>query len=159
MRWSVPCAVVLIGGLVGGAVASQDRSQAPPAPAPVPAPAPAPVVTEIRQLLDDAIRRFEAMDATGVLAHVSDQYRTGPITKAVLAEQLRVLFAVHDRIEARVRIDDVQMVGAHAWVYSTGEVTGRLRWVGNSVPLLTWERELEVARQESGRWRLFGYQQ
>jgi hypothetical protein len=51
------------------------------------------------------------------------------------------------------------MVGELAWVYSTGEVSGRLRWVGGSVPVLSWQRELEVARRENGRWRLFGYQQ
>jgi hypothetical protein len=99
------------------------------------------------------------MDEPGVLAHVSEQYRTGPITKAVLREQLRTLFTVHDQIKASVRIDEVRIVGEHAWIYSTGEVTGRLRLVGSSVPVLAWERELEVARREAGRWRLFGYQQ
>ena len=39
------------------------------------------------------------------------------------------------------------------------QVTGRLRWVGGSVPVLSWQRELEVARRENGRWRLYGYQQ
>ena len=58
-----------------------------------------------------------------------------------------------------MRIDDVRMVGEHAWVYSTGEVTGRLRWLGGSVPVLSWQRELEVARRENGRWRLYGDQQ
>lgn len=123
------------------------------------APASASVVAEIRRALDDAIRRVEAMDEPGVLGHVSEQYRTGPITKAVLREQLRTLFTVHDQIKASVRIDEVRIVGEHAWIYSTGEVTGRLRWLGSSVPVLVWEREPEVARREAGRWRLLGDQQ
>ena len=40
-----------------------------------------------------------------------------------------------------------------------GDVVGRLRWVGESIPVLAWERELEVARREDGRLHLFGYQQ
>jgi len=140
-------------------VAGQQRSESPPSQSPPGAPAPASVVAEIRLALNDAVRRVEAMDEPGVLAHVSEQYRTGPMTKALLREQLRTLFAVHDQIKASVRIDEVRIVGEHAWIYSTGEVTGRLRWVGSSVPVLAWERELEVARREAGRWRLFGYQQ
>jgi hypothetical protein len=133
---------------------------ASPAPAPPPGtPAPPHVVGEIQQSLDDAVRRFDAMDAAGVLVHVSDRYRTGPLTKPLVAEQLRALFALHDQVKADVRLDEVRLVGDHAWVYSTGGVTGRVRWVGSSVPVLSWERELEVARREGGRWRLFGYQQ
>jgi hypothetical protein len=152
--------MVVVAYLLSAAmVTGQDRSDAPPSPRAPGVPAPASVVAEIRQALDDAIRRVEAMDEPALLAHVSEQYRTGPITKAVLREQLRALFAVHDQLKASVRIDEVRIVGDHAWVYSTGEVTGRLRWVGSSVPVLVWERELEVARREAGRWRLFGYQQ
>ena len=145
---------------VAAALAAQDRPgvssthEAPPG-----APAPQHVVTEIQQSLDAAVRGFDAMDGAGVLVYVSEAYRTGPLTKAGLAEQLRVIFAIHDRVKARVRIDEVRMVGEHAWVYSTGDVTGRLRYLGGSVPVLSWERELEVARLENGRWRLFGYQQ
>jgi hypothetical protein len=129
---------------------------APPDPG---TPASAEVVVEIRQALDDAVRRFQAMDAPGVLAHVSERYQTGALTKRGLAEQLRALFAVHDQLQARVRIDAVRMVGEDAWVYSTGDVTGRVRWVGQAIPVLSWQRELEVARREGGRWRLYGYQQ
>ena len=140
----------LMAGL--SVAAAQDRS----APG---TPAPQHVVTEIQQSLDAAIARFDAMDGAGVLAYVSEQYRTGPLTKAGLAEQLRAVFAIHDQVKARVRIDEVRLVGEHAWVYSTGAVTGRLRYIGGSVPVLSWEHELEVARRENGRWRLFGYQQ
>jgi acetyl-CoA carboxylase alpha subunit len=68
-------------------------------------------------------------------------------------------YGVNDAVRARVRLDEVQMVGEHAWVYSTAEVSGRLRFVGAWVVLLSWQRELEVARREAGAWRLFGYQQ
>lgn len=145
---------------VAAALAAQDRSSPPSAPETLPGtPAPQQVVTEIQQVMDAAIRRVDAMDEAGVLAHVSEQYRTGSLTKAGLAEQLRAVFAIHDQVQARVRIDEVRMVGEHAWVYSTGDVTGRLRFLGGSIPVLSWERELEVARRENGRWRLFGYQQ
>jgi hypothetical protein len=128
--------------------------------APLPGePAPSAVVAEIQQTMAAAVARFEAMDEAGVLAHVSEQYRTGALTKAVVAEQLRAVFALHDQVKARVRIDAVRMVGDAAWVYSTGQVTGRLRLLGGSTPVATWTRELEIARRENGRWRLYGYQQ
>jgi hypothetical protein len=145
---------------VAMALAAQGGPGVPASPtAPPGSPAPAHVVTEIRQTLDDAIARFDAMDGAGVLAHVSARYRTGTLTRAGIAEQLRAVFALHDQVRARVRIDEVRMVGGLAWVYSTGAVTGRLRLIGGSTPVLSWERELEVARRENGRWRLFGYQQ
>lgn len=121
--------------------------------------APVRVVAEIQREVDDAVRRFVAKDAAGVLAHVSDQYRTGPMTKRLLAEQLRAIFSLQDEVRANVRLDAVRMVGEHAWIYSTGDVSGRVRWVGGTVPVLSWKRELEVARRENGRWRLYGYQQ
>ena len=142
------------------ALAAQERSDTASPPAALPGkPAPEAVVAEIRVALDAAIARFAAMDEAGVLDYVSPQYRTGTLTKAGIAEQLRAVFAIHDQVRARVRVDDVRIVGGLAWVYSTGDVTGRLRWVGGTVPVLSWQRELEVARRESGRWRLFGYQQ
>ena len=161
MRRRSHAALVLLAWFpCAAAFASQDRSNTPPSAEALPgSPAPAHVVAEIRRALDGAISRFSAMDEAGVLSYVSPQYRTGTLTKAGIAEQLRAVFAIHDQVRARVRIDDVRMVGDHAWVYSTGEVTGRLRWVGGSVPVLSWQRELEVARREDGRWRLFGYQQ
>jgi len=149
LAW-LPCAA---------AFATQDRSSpSPPAGAPG-EPAPAHVVAEIQRALDAAVSRFAAMDEAGVLAYVSPKYRTGTLTKAGIAEQLRAVFAIHDQVRARVRIDEVRMVGGVAWVYSTGDVTGRLRLVGGSVPVLSWQRELEVARREQGGWRLYGYQQ
>ena len=161
MRPRFRFALVLMAGLPVAAAlaAAPDRPVAPSTPqAPPGTLAPPSVVAEIQQSLDAAIARFDAMDGAGVLAHVSEQYRTGPLTKAGIAEQLRAVFAIHDQVRARVRIDEVRLVGEHAWVYSTGDVTGRLRYIGGAVQVLSWEHELEVARRENGRWRLFGYQ-
>jgi hypothetical protein len=161
MRGRVRLGLMLLIWLSGiAAPSAQDGSGAPASVDALPGtPAPPQVVAEIQHALDAAVSRFEAMDAAGVLAHVSPHYRTGPLTKAGIAEQLRAVFAIHDQLRTRVRIDDVRMVGDLAWVYSTGDVTGRLRLVGGFVPVAAWERELEVARRENGRWRLFGYQQ
>jgi hypothetical protein len=137
-------------GLVSGA------AQTAPAPG---TPAPAGVVREIEAGLAQAVQRFEARDVTGVLALVSEQYRTGPLTKAGIREQLLATYGLYDSVKANVRIDEVRMVGEHAWVYSTGDVSGRLRLLGTPMVFLSWERELEVVRREGGAWRLFGYQQ
>ena len=128
------------------------------APAPGAA-APAGVVREVEAGLAQAVQRFEARDVAGVLAQVSEQYRTGPLTKAAIREQLLGTYALYDSVKANVRVDEVRMVGEHAWIYSTGEVSGRLRLLGTPMVFLSWERELEVARREGGAWRLFGYQQ
>jgi len=135
---------------------------APPAGAQAPPPgrpAPPPVTRELAHALERAIQRFEAKDLEGLLAAVSDQYRTGPLTKPALRAQLLALFQVYETLQARVRIDDVRLVGNHAWIYSTGEVSGQLPFLGAWMTLYGWERELEVARREDGVWRLFGYQQ
>src|SRR3989442_15921876 len=47
-------------------------------------PAPPQIVAEIQQTIDAAVARFDAMDEAGVLAHASEQYRTGPLTKAAI---------------------------------------------------------------------------
>jgi hypothetical protein len=134
--------------------------RAPAAPAPRPgAAAPAPVVEELRAVLGRAIQRFEVRDTDGVLAHVSEAYRTGPLTKAALRGQLAAMFLLYDTMRARVRIDEVRMVGEHAWVWSSGEALGRLPFVGQWMTVLSWQRELEIARREGGIWRLYGYQE
>ena len=109
--------------------------------------------------MEAAVSRFHAMDEAGLLTYVSPQYRTGTLTKAGIADQIRTVFTLHDQVRVRVRVDDVRIVGEHAWVYSTGQVTGRLRVVGGWILVASWGRELEVARREDGRWRLYGYQQ
>ncbi len=150
----------------GGAEPAPARRAAMTAQAPAPPPprlpgivAPAPITQELRETLAQAVRRFEARDLAGVLAHVSDQYWTGPLTKATIRAQLLAVFQLYDAVQARVRIDDARLVGEHAWVYSTGEVSGRLPILGAWMILYAWERELEVARREGKAWRLFGYQQ
>jgi hypothetical protein len=132
--------------------------QAPPQEPPGTA-APASVVSELQAELNTAVQQMQRRDTEGVLSHVSEQYRTGPFTKAGLRGQLQTMFALYDTLTVRVRIDTVRMLGDQAWVYSTGEVNGRLQWVGRWVPVLSWQRELEVARRENGVWRLIGYQQ
>jgi hypothetical protein len=146
---ALACALGLSGpSLIGAAMSELPGVAAPPA-----------TVREIQSALQLAIHRFEARDVAGVLAHVSEQYRTGPFTKPGVREQLRAMYGVYDEVRARVRVDQVRMVGEHAWVYSSGDVSGRLPLLGSWVSILSWERELEVARRESGSWRLFGYQQ
>jgi hypothetical protein len=122
-------------------------------------PAPHQVVAELETTLRHAVGRFEQMDATGVLAHISDRYRTGPLTKPAVHQQLLTIFAAHETLRARVRIDEVRMIGDRAWVYSSGDVSGRLRLLGTPVVLWSWTRAPEVAWREDGRWRLIGDQQ
>ena len=140
-----------VGGSPGGAelAATQDGAVV----------APAETVRLLQATLGQAVQRFEAQDASGVLAYVSDQYRTGPLTKPAMRDQLIALYSIYDAVSARIRIDVVRMVGEHAWIYSTGEVSGRLRFLGTWIVFLSWQHELEVARHEAGGWRLFGYQQ
>jgi hypothetical protein len=118
--------------------------------------APAPVTRELQQALAAATERFQALDSPGVLAYVSEQYRNGPFTKTSLREHLQAMFALYDTVRAHVRVDDVRLVDGAAWVYSTGEISGRLRGVGLWTSALTWEREPDVARKENGTWRLVG---
>lgn len=146
---------LLLAGLLvlaGGPSLYAARAQAPPPGAL----APDATVRELQQALADATVRFEAMDPAGVLVHVSPRYRSGPFTKASIREQLLALFTLYDRVRARVRLDEVRMVNGDAWIYSTGEVSGRLRGIGAWTTVLTWEREPEIARRESNTWRLAG---
>jgi hypothetical protein len=122
-------------------------------------PAPRKVLLELQQALAHAIERFQAMDEAGVLSHVSDHYRTDSLTKPAIREQLRVMFALYDTLRAQIRIDEARTAGDQAWVYSTGEVSGRLRGLGTWTPILSWQHEPEIARREQGVWRLYGLQQ
>ena len=159
MRRSVYLVLALLTWLSVAVALAQDQP-APPGSRALPgSPAPPQTVAEIRETVEAALARFHAMDQSGLLAMVSAQYRTDTLTKAGIAEQLRTVFTLHDQVRVRVRIDDVRMVGEHAWVYSTGQVTGRLRVVGSWILVASWQRELEIARREDGRWRLYGYQQ
>jgi hypothetical protein len=150
---------VVVALSLGMLVAPWGESQLPATSELPGTPAPPEVIEQVRRTLAQAVARFEARDAAGVLAHVSDAYRTGPLTKAALRDQLVGIFSVYDAVSAQVRIDDVRVVGEAAWIYSTGQVTGRLPLFGRWMQVLAWDRELEIARRENGAWRLFGYQQ
>ena len=152
--------VKLVAALSLGLFAAPLAADAPRAGKVLPwDPAPRTVILELQQALAHAIERFQAMDEAGVLSHVSDSYRTGPLTKAAIREQLRVMFTLYDTLRAQARLDEARTAGDQAWVYSTGEVWGRLRWLGTWTPILSWQHEPEVAQREQGVWRLYGYQQ
>jgi hypothetical protein len=152
-----PYALILAILLGVTALASAQAPTTPgTAPAPGARPAPPEVVAQLMQALAYGVQRFEAMDAEGVLTQISDRYRSGPLTKPAARQQLYAIFAAHDLVRARIRIDEVRMVGDRAWVYSTGEVTGRVRFLGTVVRLYAWERQAEIARIENGRWMLIG---
>jgi hypothetical protein len=152
--------ITLVGALTLGLVAAPLAADVPQAGTAVPwDPAPQKVLLELQQALANATDRFQAMDEAGVLRHVSDHYRTTPLTKVAIREQLRVMFTLYDTVRAQVRIDEAWTAGDRAWVYSTGEVSGRLRWVGTWTPIVSWRHEPEIARREQGVWRLYGFQQ
>jgi hypothetical protein len=120
-------------------------------------PAPAELITEVRATLEDARRRFEARDLNGVLSYVSERYRSAGVTKPALREHLAAMFAVYDDLRARVALDAVQLVDGAPWVYTTGQLSGRLPLVGPA-PVLNWQRQPEILRREGRAWRLFGFQ-
>ncbi len=155
------CALVLATALrlVSGSVAGAALAAQQGGPGVSGVTAPAQVVGELEAVLARAVQRFEARDVGGVLGYVSDQYRTGPLTKPGIRDQLIAIYSIYDAVRARIRIDEVRMVDGQAWVYSSGEVSGRLPLVGTWVVFLSWQRELEVTRREAEGWRLFGYQQ
>lgn len=140
-----------LAGLAVALPATLRAQTAPPGAA-----APAPVTRELQQALAIATERFQALDSPGVLAHVSEQYRNGPFTKPSLREHLLAMFTLYDTVRVRIRVDDVRLVDGAAWVYSTGEISGRLRGIGIWTSALTWEREPDIARKENGAWRLVG---
>ena len=111
----------------------------------------------LKSAVELARARFETRDLAGVLASVSEQYRSNGMTKAAVRDQLNGMFALYQQLRARVTVDRVEMVGEGAWIYTTGEVSGRLPFVG-WVTVLTWQAEPEVARREATGWRLFGFQ-
>lgn len=157
---SFTLAVLLTLALAGACFPGAARAAAPgPPPAAGLRSTPAPVETiqELQATLARARERFEARDAAGVLAYVSDQYRSGPLTKAVIREQLLGIFGLYEAVRARVTIDAVDMVDGAVRVYTTGEVSGRLPIVRRWVTFLWWAREPEVARREGSVWRLFGF--
>jgi hypothetical protein len=118
---------------------------------------PAEVAAELRRGLELARARFEARDLAGVLASVSEQYRSAGMTKPALREQLAAMFALYQELQARITLDRVEPVAGGIRIYTSGEVNGRLPVVG-WVTVLTWQGEPEVARREATGWRLYGFQ-
>jgi hypothetical protein len=120
-------------------------------------PAPPEVVAELQRSIERARLRLEARDANGVLAYVSEHYRSEGLTKAEIAQQLHAMCALYQQLRARVTIDQARIVDGVVWVYTTGEVSGQLPFVG-WVPALSWTNQPEVARHEGSIWRLIGFQ-
>ena len=120
-------------------------------------PAPPELIGELRPIVELARQRFEARDVTAVLAHVSEQYRSGGFTKADLRQQILAMFRLYEALRTKVTIDQVQLVNGGVWVYTTGEISGRLPFLG-WVSVLAWQNEPEAVRREEGGWRLFGFQ-
>jgi hypothetical protein len=120
-------------------------------------PAPPEVIAELRLAVERARQRFEARDAEGVLAAVSEQYRSDGFTKAAVRQQLLAMFALHNELRARITIEQVQVVDGGVWLYTSGEVSGQLPILG-WVTVLAWQGQPEVARREGPAWRLFGFQ-
>jgi len=147
--------LLVLVALCAGVLPSTGRASAPAAP--VGRPAPPEIVAELRQAVERARQRFEARDATAVLASVSEQYRSEGVTKPAVRQQLLGMYALYDVLHARVAVDQVELVDGAAWVYTTGEVSGVLPLLGR-VTVLAWERQPEVARREGNAWRLFGFQ-
>src|SRR4029453_8412438 len=114
--------------------------------APVAQAAPPELVSELGSIVERARQRFEARDAAGVLANVSEQYRSGGLTKVGLREQLLSMFALYDTMRVRLTIDRVDLVDGAVWVYTSGEVTGRL-------PILGWMRVLAWQNEPEGGGR------
>jgi hypothetical protein len=130
---------------------------APPSTTVAAAPTPAEVTAELQRDVELARARFEARDLAGVLASVSEQYRSAGMTKPALREQLAAMFALYQALQARVTLDRVEPVAGGVRIYTTGEVNGRLPVVG-WVTVLSWQGEPEVARREATGWRLYGFQ-
>jgi hypothetical protein len=120
-------------------------------------PAPPGTAEALGAVVEQARQRFVAKDAAGVLAHVADNYRSSGLTKPAVRQQLLALYSLYEELRARVQIDRVEMVDGDVWFYTTGEVTGRLPFVG-WVTVLSWQREPEVARRQGEVWRLVGFQ-
>jgi hypothetical protein len=119
--------------------------------------APPAVAAEIRAAVEAARARFEARDAVGVLAHVSDHYRSAGLTKAAVRQQLLAMFSLYEAVRARVTVERVELADGRTEFFTTGDVSGRMPIVG-WVTVFIWQTQPEVARREGNVWRLFGFQ-
>src|SRR5262245_4533577 len=155
MRWLATLLLAVVCAVSFCAVSSRAPAQ-PTATRPAASASPE-AVAELRQTLDRARERLEARDARGVLAHVSERYRSEGLTKADVGQHLVAMCSLYEQIRARVAIDQTRVVDGVVWVYTTGEVSGRLPFVG-WVTALSWQKQPEVVRKEGTAWRLFGFQ-
>ena len=130
---------------------------APAQPPPTRFIAPPAVAAEIRAAVESARARFEARDAVGVLANVSEHYRSAGVTKAGVRQHVLAMFALYEELRVRVRVERVEIADGRTEFFTTGDVSGRMPLVG-WVPVLSWKTEPEVARREGHAWRLFGFQ-
>jgi len=98
--------VLALFAILAGPAASepQDPGRALPG-----APASPNIALELQVALTVAIERFQAMDRAGVLSNISNQYRTDSLTKPAIAGQLRVIFALDDRVRAQVHLAAITM--------------------------------------------------
>jgi hypothetical protein len=138
-------------------ITTADRAATAQAPPRLAVPANPAVAAEVARLVEAARQRFEARDAGGVLAHVSEQYRSAGFTKSAVRQQLLTMFGLYQDLRARVSLDAVEVVDGATWLYTTGEVSGRLPLMG-WMTVLAWQREPEVVRREGADLRLFGFQ-
>ena len=115
------------------------------------------MVLEIRQSVEQARQRFEARDAGGVLAHVSERFRSSGLTKSAVRQQLLAMLGLYEAVRARVAVDQVQIVDGDVWFHTSGQISGRLPLLG-WMTVMAWQNEPEVARREGTAWRLFGFQ-
>src|SRR5262245_1519983 len=151
MRWLATFLLAVVGAVISSTAPAQPTATRPAASA-----SPE-TVAELRRTLDRARERLEARDARGVLAHVSERYRSEGLTKADVGQHLIAMCGLYEQIRARVAIDQTRVVDGVVWVYTTGEVSGRLPFVG-WVTALSWQKQPEVVRKEGTAWRLFGFQ-
>src|SRR5207248_8943955 len=93
IRMTAARALVVVLLLLVSAVDGTPAQAPPPALVAVPA-APA-VVAEVSGLVETARQRFEARDAGGVLAFVSEQYRSGGLTKSAVRQQLLAMLGLY----------------------------------------------------------------
>jgi hypothetical protein len=120
-------------------------------------PAPPGTAEELAVVVEQARQRFVAKDAAGVLAYLADNYRSGGLIKPDVRQQLLALYSLYEALRARVQVDHAEIVDGDIWFYTTGEVTGRLPYVG-WVTVLSWRREPEGARRHGEVLRLVGFQ-
>ena len=153
MRWRLIGAVTTL--LLGLWVSAELHAQA--ATPRVAVQAPPETVRELSTLVEQARARFVARDSAGVLGYVAENYRSAGITKSGVRQQLLAIYSLYEAVQAKVQVDQVHLVDGDAWIYTSGEVNGRLPIVG-WVSVLSWQKEPEVARRQGTAWRLIGFQ-